>query len=143
MLHPRQLVAARALAGWSQEELAAAAGVGLATVKGLEAGFRDTRFSSVLAIVEALRRRGVELAQGSERFVGGVMVVRGSVSDWLASGPAEQGGNLPPERGGQEGATEDTNGELPTHEEAERGASTSRVGPVAPSSRRRRRNAEQ
>ena len=82
MLDLRQLVAARALAGWSQEDLAAAAGVGLATVRGLEAGFRDTRYSSVLAVLEALRQVGVELAQGGERYIGGVVVVRGSLADW-------------------------------------------------------------
>jgi transcriptional regulator with XRE-family HTH domain len=94
MLHARQLIAARALAGWSQEDLAAAAGVSLSTVRGLEGGSRDTRFSSVLAVVEALRRRGVELAQSSERFMGGVLVVRGSASDWLQAWP-EEGGHSP------------------------------------------------
>jgi transcriptional regulator with XRE-family HTH domain len=93
MLHARQLIAARALAGWSQEDLAAAAGVSLSTVRGLEGGSRDTRFSSVLAVVEALRRRGVELAQSSERFMGGVLVVRGSASDWLQAWP--EGGHSP------------------------------------------------
>src|SRR5690348_11033267 len=91
MLHPRQLIAARALAGWSQTDLAAAAGVGLSTVQGLEAGSRDTRFSSVMAIIEALRQRGIEFAQGSERYLGGVLVVRGSASDWLL----EEGRALP------------------------------------------------
>jgi transcriptional regulator with XRE-family HTH domain len=90
MLDPRQLIAARALAGWSQADLAAAAKVGLRTVAGLESGARDTKFSSVVAIVEALRRRGVELAQGTERFVGGVLVVRGGESDWLLQNPAEE-----------------------------------------------------
>jgi DNA-binding XRE family transcriptional regulator len=91
MLDPRQLIAARALAGWSQADLAAAAEVGLRTVVGLESGARDTKFSSVVAIVEALRRRGVELAQGSERFVGGVLVVRGGPSDWLLRNSVEAG----------------------------------------------------
>jgi transcriptional regulator with XRE-family HTH domain len=90
MLHPRLLIAARALAGWSQADLAAAANVGLRTVLGLESGARDTRYSNVLAIIDALRRHGVELAQGSERFVGGVLVVRGSPSDWLLEAPIGQ-----------------------------------------------------
>jgi transcriptional regulator with XRE-family HTH domain len=93
MLHARQLIAARALAGWSQEDLAAAAGVGLSTVRGLEGGSRDTKFSSVLAIMEALRGCGVELAQGTDRFIGGVLVVRGSTSDWLPTLP--QAGQSP------------------------------------------------
>jgi hypothetical protein len=93
MLHPRLLIAARALAGWSQADLAAAANVGLRTVLGLESGARDTRYSNVLAIMDALRRQGVELAQGSERFVGGVLVVRGSPSDWSSEAPVGQDGD--------------------------------------------------
>jgi hypothetical protein len=113
--------------------------VGLATVKGLEAGFRDTRFSSVLVIVEALRRRGVELAQGSERFVGGVMVVRDSASDWLAGEPAEQGGNLPsPARRGQEGGggVDDASG-TPHAEGTQGGAPASHAGRPTPPRRHR------
>lgn len=98
MLDPRLLIAARALAGWSQADLAAAAKVGLRTVLGLESGARDTKYSNVLAIMDALRRHGVELAQGSERFVGGVLVVRGGPSDWLLEKPvgqdAGQSGNV-------------------------------------------------
>ena len=41
-----------------------------------------------LAIIEALRRRGGESAQGSERYVGAV--VRGSALDWLTKEPAEE-----------------------------------------------------
>jgi hypothetical protein len=97
----------------------------------------------VLVIIDALRRRGVELAQGSERFVGGVMVVRGSVSDWLADDPADQGGKLPPsaERG-QPGDTDGASGELSAREGGER-RSAGHAQPAAPSSRRRRRNAAQ
>jgi transcriptional regulator with XRE-family HTH domain len=145
MLHPRQLVAARALAGWSQEELAAAAGVGLVTVKGLEAGFRDTKFSSVLAIVEALRRRGVELAQGSERYVGGVAVVRGSASDWLAGGPADQGDNLPlaARRGQGDDGTSGISSEPHPDEGAEGDATASHAGRATSPARRRSRKGEQ
>lgn len=59
----------------------------MSTVQGLEGGGRDTKFSSVIAILEALRQRGVEIAQGSERYVGGVLVIRGSAAD-LLRGPA-------------------------------------------------------
>lgn len=81
MVTSRQFIAARALAGWSQNDLAAKAGVSLSTIQGLEGGGRDTKFSSVIAVIEALRRHGVEFAQASERFVGGVLTVRGSTSD--------------------------------------------------------------
>lgn len=89
MLHPRQLSAARVLAGWSQEELAAAARIGVATVKGLEAGSRDTRFSSVLAVLKALRRQGIEMAASSDRFAAGLLIIRGSPADVLSEGLTE------------------------------------------------------
>lgn len=119
MLHPRQLTAARALAGWSQEELAAAAGVGLVTLQGLEGGFRDTRYSSVLAIVEALRRRGIEFTQGSERYVGGVAVVRGSTSDWVVDGPEGHGGKQPMLGGEADATIRHDNNETLSGSEAE------------------------
>src|SRR4051812_3398031 len=84
MLHPRHFVAARALADWSQADLASAAGVALRTVQGLEEGSRDTRFSSVVAIIEALRRRGVEFAQASDRYAGGVVIIRGSDAEAIS-----------------------------------------------------------
>lgn len=84
MVHPRQLQAARILAGWSQADLAAASAVAVSTIQTLEAGTRDTRLSNVMAILDALRRRGVEVAGGSERYIGGAVVVRGSEADWLA-----------------------------------------------------------
>ncbi|NOG73676.1 helix-turn-helix transcriptional regulator [Roseicella sp. DB1501] len=109
MLDARQLIAARALAGWSQENLAAAAGVSLSTVQGLEGGVRDTKFSRVVAIVEALRRHGVEFAQSSERFIGGALVVRGSASDWLQARPEGDHSPEPAEASEHEGAPDGPN----------------------------------
>lgn len=81
MFDHRLLVAARVLAGWSQQELATAAGIGLNTVQGLETGHRDTRTSSLQRVLSALLTRGVEVTLGSERWAYGVQVVRGGVAD--------------------------------------------------------------
>jgi transcriptional regulator with XRE-family HTH domain len=81
MFDQRLLVAARVLAGWSQQELATAAGVGLNTVLGLETGNRDTRTSSLQRILNALLTRGVEVTLGSERWAYGVQIVRGGLAD--------------------------------------------------------------
>jgi transcriptional regulator with XRE-family HTH domain len=58
----RQLKAARALIGWSQEELASAAGVSLPTVKRLEAaeGLLGGRAATGENIREALEQAGIE-----------------------------------------------------------------------------------
>jgi len=81
MFDPRLLVAARVLAGWSQQELATAAGLGLNTLQGLETGHRDTRTSSLQRVLNALLTRGVEVTLGSERWAYGVQVVRGGAAD--------------------------------------------------------------
>ena len=58
----RQLKAARALIGWSQEELASAAGISLPTIKRLEAaeGWLAGRQTTALNIRNALEKAGIE-----------------------------------------------------------------------------------
>ena len=61
----RQLKAARALLGWSQEELASAADVSLPTIKRLEAadGWLAGRQKTAFKIQEALSKVGVEFIE--------------------------------------------------------------------------------
>jgi transcriptional regulator with XRE-family HTH domain len=58
----RQLKAARTLIGWSQEELASAAGISLPTIKRLEAaeGFLGGRETTATKIKSALKKAGIE-----------------------------------------------------------------------------------
>ena len=58
----RQLKAARTLIGWSQEELASAAGISLPTIKRLEAadGLLGDRKTTAQKIRNALEKAGVE-----------------------------------------------------------------------------------
>ena len=58
----RQLKAARTLIGWSQEELASAAGISLPTIKRLEAseGLLGGRETTAQKIGTALERAGIE-----------------------------------------------------------------------------------
>ena len=62
----RQVKAARSLLGWSQGDLAQASGVSIPTIKRLEAQDGDLggRASTASAILEALRRAGVEFTNG-------------------------------------------------------------------------------
>ena len=60
MLTPEQCRAARALLDWSQGDLADQAGVGIVTVRQLEAGAHDPRRATLNVIRRALESAGVE-----------------------------------------------------------------------------------
>jgi len=60
MITPRQIRAARAILGWSQQQLADKAIVSLNAVTRLEKGKVDSRTSTVAAIEKALIKAGVE-----------------------------------------------------------------------------------
>lgn len=60
MISARQIRAARAILGWSQQNLADKAILSLNAVKRLEAGQGDPRMSTVLAVKAALEGGGVE-----------------------------------------------------------------------------------
>ncbi len=60
MISSRQIRAARALLGWSQQELADRAILSLNAVKRLETGHGDPRMSTVMAVKTALEAAGVE-----------------------------------------------------------------------------------
>ena len=67
-----QLKAARALVGWSQEDLARAAGVSLPTVKRLEAagGPLQGRAETANSLMTALQRAGVQFLEENGGGVG-------------------------------------------------------------------------
>ena len=60
MLTPTQCRAARALLGWSQQDLANRAAVGIVTVHQLEKGLSQTRRATLDVIRRALEAAGVE-----------------------------------------------------------------------------------
>ncbi len=64
----RQVKAARALLGWSQNDLAGASGISEPTIKRLEAGQGDLggRQATVDAIRAALESGGVEFTNGDQ-----------------------------------------------------------------------------
>jgi len=64
----RQIKAARALLGWSQEDLAAMAGVSVPTVKRLEAadGLLGGREDTGIKLRGALERAGIEFTNGKQ-----------------------------------------------------------------------------
>lgn len=70
MITPRQIRAARALLGWSQQELADKAIVSLNAVTRLERGDVDPRVSTVSAIQKALEKAGIEFIESGEKGEG-------------------------------------------------------------------------
>jgi transcriptional regulator with XRE-family HTH domain len=60
MITAEQCRAARALLDWGQAELAEKAGVGIVTVRQLEAGSHDARRATLQVIKHALELAGVE-----------------------------------------------------------------------------------
>jgi transcriptional regulator with XRE-family HTH domain len=63
MITSAQCRAARGLIGWSQQKLAAEAGVGLVTVHQLEAGTSQPRRATLEVIRRALETAGVEFIE--------------------------------------------------------------------------------
>ena len=70
MITPRQVRAARALLGWSQQQLADAAIVSLNAVARLERGEADSRSSTLTAVEKALTQAGIEFLSGGGRGEG-------------------------------------------------------------------------
>jgi predicted transcriptional regulator len=70
MITPRQIRAARALLGWSQQQLADKAIVSLNALARLEKGIVDSRLSTVQAIQKALTKAGVEFLDADQKGEG-------------------------------------------------------------------------
>jgi transcriptional regulator with XRE-family HTH domain len=76
MLMAAQSRAARALLGWSQADLAKAAGLGEATVRNFEAGRSDPYGRTLDAIQRAFEEAGIEFIADRAASVGGGLGVR-------------------------------------------------------------------
>jgi predicted transcriptional regulator len=63
MLKPRQLVAARALIGWTREDLAKASGVPAVTIGEFERAETDPKLSTVGKLRRAMEKAGVEFIE--------------------------------------------------------------------------------
>jgi predicted transcriptional regulator len=70
MVTPRQIRAARALLGWSQQQLADAAIISLNALIRLERGQVDSRLSTLAAVTRALTKAGVEFIPAGDRGEG-------------------------------------------------------------------------
>lgn len=76
MITPRQIRAARALLGWSQQQLADKAIVSLNAVTRLERSEVDPRVSTLEAVEKAIRKAGVEFISADTRSGEGVRLIK-------------------------------------------------------------------
>jgi transcriptional regulator with XRE-family HTH domain len=60
MVTPAQCRAARGLLDWSQQDLASQAGLGIVTVRQIEAGTTEPRRATLVVVRQAFERAGVE-----------------------------------------------------------------------------------
>ena len=60
MLTPAQCRAARGLLDWSQQDLASGAGVGIVTVRQIEAGATESRRATLVVVRQTFEQAGVE-----------------------------------------------------------------------------------
>lgn len=74
---PAQIRAARGLVGWTQEQLATAAEVGLSTVRDIEGQRRGDQIGAISAIVRALENEGVTFIAGDASDGPGVRISTG------------------------------------------------------------------
>jgi predicted transcriptional regulator len=70
MITARQIRAARALLGWSQQQLADKAIVSLNALARLEKGSVDSRVSTLQAVEKTLTKAGVEFLSAGEKGEG-------------------------------------------------------------------------
>lgn len=68
MLTAKQIKAARALAGWTQGDLAKEAGVAAITIMTIEQGKSDPRQSTLGKIESAFDRVGIQFVKGGVHF---------------------------------------------------------------------------
>ncbi len=77
---PAQCRAARALLDWSQQQLADAAGVGVVTVRQLEAGSSQPRRATMDVLRRALEAAGVQFIDAGDVPEGSGVVLRDRTS---------------------------------------------------------------
>ncbi len=81
----RLFIAARALAGLSQSELASEAGVALSVLQAIEQNRSDPKLSTILALLDVLKSKGIELLPETGHVAFGLFVTTGTEADLSGS----------------------------------------------------------
>jgi len=70
MIDGRQIRAARAMLGWSRDDLLKAAGISMSALLRLECSLADSRGSTINKVASALRQAGIEFLAREDRAIG-------------------------------------------------------------------------
>ncbi len=70
MIDGRQIRAARAMLGWSRDDLLKAAGISMSALLRLERSLADSRGSTINKVASALRQAGIEFLAREDRAIG-------------------------------------------------------------------------
>ncbi len=70
MIDGRQIRAARAMLGWSREELLQAAGISMSALLRMEGGLADSRGSTINKVAKALTVAGIEFVTREDGAIG-------------------------------------------------------------------------
>lgn len=77
MIDGRQIRAARAMLGWSREELLDASGISMSALLRMEGNLADSRSSTLNKVVKALSLAGVEFVTRGDGAIG--VMIRGEL----------------------------------------------------------------
>ena len=73
MIDGRQIRAARAMLGWSREELLRASGISMSALLRMEGNMADSRSSTLNKVVKALSLAGIEFVTRDDGAIGVIL----------------------------------------------------------------------
>jgi len=79
MIDGRQIRAARAMLGWSREELLQASGISMSALLRMEGALADSRSSTLNKVVKALSLAGIEFVTRADGAIG--VILKGPPTD--------------------------------------------------------------
>ena len=79
MIDGRQIRAARAMLGWSREELLQASGISMSALLRMEGALADSRSSTLNKVVKALSLAGIEFVTRDDGAIG--VILKGPSTD--------------------------------------------------------------
>ncbi len=79
MIDGRQIRAARAMLGWSREELLDASGISMSALLRMEGNMADSRSSTLNKVVKALSLAGIEFVTRDDGAIG--VILKGPSTD--------------------------------------------------------------
>lgn len=80
MVDGRQIRAARALLGWSRDDLLKASGISMSALLRMEGGLADSRGSTIQKVVQALTHAGIEFVARDDSAIGVVLRLQSGAS---------------------------------------------------------------